>query len=192
MLENLPAGLGRALSGIRAGLEKLVFYDDALAEVPDDIAVTSPAFADGDVLPLRFTDDGDGLSPPLEWDGVPESAKVVMLLIEDADSPTPNPLVHAIVWNLDGVDDNLAEGAMPAAQVPGLLPPMGVNSLLRLGYLPPDPPPGHGPHRYAFQVFALSAKPEFDTLAPGRTELVDALRAYALAKGMMIGTYERA
>jgi Raf kinase inhibitor-like YbhB/YbcL family protein len=153
--------------------------------------VRSPAFADGDSLPVRCTKDGEGLSPPLEWKGVPEAARGVMLLIEDADSPTPNPLVHAIVWNLEGVDGSLDEGAMPLAQEPGLAPPMGVNSLLRLGYLPPDPPPGHGPHRYALQVFALSAQPAFETLAPGRTELVDALRAYALAKGMLIGTYER-
>ncbi|MFZ2004921.1 MAG: YbhB/YbcL family Raf kinase inhibitor-like protein [Stellaceae bacterium] len=191
MLENLPAGLGRALSGVRAGLENLVFHDDALAEIVDSIAVRSSAFADGDSLPVRCTKDGEGLSPPLEWKGVPEAARGAMLLIEDADSPTPNPLVHAIVWNLEGVDGSLDEGAMPLAQEPGLTPPMGVNSLLRLGYLPPDPPPGHGPHRYAIQVFALSAQPAFETLAPGRTELVDAVRAYALAKGMLIGTYER-
>jgi Raf kinase inhibitor-like YbhB/YbcL family protein len=191
MLENLPAGLGRALSGLRAGLEKIVFNDEALAEVAESINITSPAFADGDALPVRFTPDGEGLSPPLQWAGVPQAARMVMLLIEDADSPTPNPLVHAIVWNLDGVDGSLDEGAMPAEQTPGLSPPMGVNSLLRLGYLPPDPPPGHGPHRYAFQAFALAMQPSFDTVAPGRTELVDALRAFAIAKGMMIATYER-
>ncbi|HXC27676.1 MAG TPA: YbhB/YbcL family Raf kinase inhibitor-like protein [Stellaceae bacterium] len=191
MLENLPAGLGRALSGIRAGSEKLVYHDEALAEVPEDITVTSPAFADGEELPQRFTEDGEGLSPPLEWSGMPEAAKAIMLIAEDADSPTPNPLVHAIVWNLDAVDGSLEEGAMPAAQTPGLSPPMGVNSLLRLGYLPPDPPPGHGPHSYAFQVFALSAQPLFETVAPGRTELVDALHAFAIAKGMLIATCER-
>jgi Raf kinase inhibitor-like YbhB/YbcL family protein len=191
MLENLPAGVGRALSGIRAGLEKLVFNDDELADVADDIVVTSPAFADGDALPARFTLDGEGLSPPLEWSGVPEAAKVIMVIVEDGDSPTPNPLVQAIVWNLDGTDASLDEGSMPAEQQPGLSPAMGVNSLLRLGYLPPDPPPGHGVHRYAFQVFALSAEPVFDTVAPGRTELVDALRDLAIAKGMLVATYER-
>jgi Raf kinase inhibitor-like YbhB/YbcL family protein len=191
MLENLPAGLGRVFSGFRAGLEKLVIHDEELDDVPVEITVTSPAFTYGESLEVRFTEDGEGLSPPLEWSGVPEKAKMVALVIEDADSPTLYPLVHAIVWALDGVDGHLHEGAMPLAQQPGLSPPMGVNSFLKLGYLPPDPPPGHGPHRYAFQVFALSARPEFETVAPGRTELVDALRAFALAKGMLIGTYER-
>ena len=191
MLETLPAGLGRAFSGLRAGLEKLVVNHEALADVPTSITVTSLAFADGDPMPALHTEDGEKPSPPLQWSGVPEGAKMVALLIEDADSPTPYPLVHAIVWELEGADGCLDEGAMPLVAQPGLSPSMGVNSFLRLGYLPPDPPPGHGPHRYAFQVFALSAKPSFDTVAPGRTELIDALRAYAVAKGMLIGTYER-
>jgi Raf kinase inhibitor-like YbhB/YbcL family protein len=191
MLEALPAGLGRALSGLRAGLEKLVVHHDALAEVPATITVTSPAFADGENLLSLYTDDGRGLSPPLQWSGIPASAKMVALMVEDADSPTPFPLVHAIVWELDGADGRLDEGAMPHAAQPGFSPSMGVNSYLRIGYLPPDPPPGHGAHRYAFQVFALSEKPAFETVAPGRTELVDALRVYAVAKGLLIGTYER-
>jgi Raf kinase inhibitor-like YbhB/YbcL family protein len=191
MLETLPAGLGRALSGLRAGLEKLAINHDALAELPDTITLISPAFADGEALPVRCTEDGEKLSPPLAWRGVPEGAKMVALLIEDADSPTPYPLVHAIVWLLDGADGSLDEGAMPLVAEPFSSPSMGVNSMLRLGYLPPDPPPGHGPHRYVFQAFALSATPTFDTVAPGRTELIDALCAFAIAKGSLIGTYER-
>jgi Raf kinase inhibitor-like YbhB/YbcL family protein len=191
MLEGLPAGLGRVLSGLRAGMEKLVINDEALGEIPEAIVVTSPAFTDGEPLPVRFTHDGDGVSPPLHWAGVPEGASTIMVLIEDADAPTPSPLVHAIVWNLPPECDGLDEGAMPLAAEPWETPPMGVNSLLRLGYLPPDPPPGHGPHRYAFQVFALQAPPVFETVAPGRTELVDAVRALAVAKGMVVGTYER-
>jgi Raf kinase inhibitor-like YbhB/YbcL family protein len=191
MLENLPPAIGRVLRGARPGLESLTFNDAALAEVADSIDVTSPAFADGEKLPVRFTADGEGLSPPLAWSGVPEEAKMVALLIEDADSPTPYPLVHAIVWDLPPEPGSLEEGAMLAEAEPGQSPTMGVNSLLRLGYLPPDPPPGHGPHNYAVQVFALTARPEFDTSAPGRTELVDALHAYAVAKGLLIGTYER-
>ena len=191
MLEGLPAGLGRALSGIRAGLEKLVINDAELAEVPETIVVTSSAFADGESLPDLDSEDGEGASPPLQWSGVPPEAQMVALVIEDADSPTPYPLVHAIVWELEGADGSLEQGAMPRVAEAGTSPSMGVNSYLRLGYLPPDPPPGHGAHRYAFQVFALSMKPAFETVAPGRTELVDALRVYTLAKGMLIGTYER-
>jgi hypothetical protein len=191
MLENLPAGIGRALRGARPGLAELVINDEALAEVADAIVVTSTAFADGDALPSRYTTDGEGISPPLEWSGVPDKAAELVLLIEDADSPTPNPLVHAIVWNLPPSDGSLEEGAMPAVAQTGVAPAMGVNSYLRIGYLPPDPPPGHGPHHYAVQVFALVTPLVIETAAPGRTELVSALRVHAIAKGMLIGTYER-
>jgi Raf kinase inhibitor-like YbhB/YbcL family protein len=190
MLEKLPAGIGRVLRGARPGMAELAINDEALAEVAETIAVTSQAFADGDPLPSRYT-DGEGISPPLQWSGVPEDAAEVVLLVEDADSPTPNPLVHAIVWKLPPGDGSLEEGAMPLESEPGQKPAMGVNSYLRIGYLPPDPPPGHGPHRYAFQVFALVAPLNIETSAPGRTELVDALHVNAIAKGMLIGTYER-
>jgi hypothetical protein len=191
MLEKLPAALGRVLRGARPGMEELVINNDALAEVPETIVLTSPAFADGEPLPVRFTADGEGVSPPLQWQGVPEKAAELVLLVEDADSPTPNPLVHAIVWHLAPADGGLEEGAMPAERGIGTQPAMGVNSFMRIGYLPPDPPPGHGPHRYAFQIFALGAPLAIDTAAPGRTELVDALHASASAKGLLLGTYER-
>ena len=191
MLEKLPAGLGRVLRAARPGVTELVINDEALAEVAEAIAVASPAFEEGGALPPRFTADGEGASPPLAWTGVPEDAKEVVLLIEDADSPTPHPLVHAIVWQLPPGDGALADAALPAAVDVQTVPAMGVNSYLRIGYLPPDPPPGHGPHRYAFQVFALAAPLTIDTDAPGRTELVDALRMHPIAKGMLIGTYER-
>lgn len=191
MLEILPAGIGRVLRGARPGLTELVFNDDELAETADTIAIASPAFAEGGTLPVRFTADGEGLSPPLRWSGIPDAAVELALLIEDADSPTPSPLVQAIVWRLPPGDGGLAEGAMPRSADQTTIPAMGVNSFLRVGYLPPDPPPGHGLHRYAFELFALRAPLTIDTDAPGRAELVATLRAYAIAKGMLIGTYER-
>ena len=67
MLEKLPRGLGHALRGVRAGYEKIIAEDDALAQTPDTITLESPAFADGGDIPDRFTADGDVLSPP--WPG---------------------------------------------------------------------------------------------------------------------------
>jgi Raf kinase inhibitor-like YbhB/YbcL family protein len=190
MLEKLPEMVGLAL-GVRPGLEGLVINDPALGDIPEGIALTSPAFAEGGRLPARFTTDGEAVSPPLQWVGIPDNAAELVLLIEDADSPTLNPLVHAIVWRMPPGDGALEEGAMPRETEPVASPSMGVNSYLRIGYLPPDPPAGHGPHRYAFQIFALAAPLTIETAAPGRTELVEALHAHALAKGSLIATYER-
>ena len=181
MLEKLPTSIGRVLRAARPGLTELVINDEAFDDVADCISVASPTFEDGGPLPSRYTGDGAGVSPPLQWSGVPDGAAEVVVLIEDADSPTPNPLVHAIVWHLPPEDGGLEEGAMPAEATVQRSPAMGVNSYLRIGYLPPDPPPGHGPHRYAFQVFALAAPLAIEFDAPGRTELVEALRASAVA-----------
>jgi len=189
MLEKLPSALGHALRGARPGLEALV-YSTLAGTDKRTLQVRSSAFDDGGRIPARYTADGEGVSPPLQWTGVPTEAVTVVVLIEDADSPTPQPLVHAIAWNLPGVDGCLAEGALRDAQGEPELRDCGLNSYFRAKYLPPDPPPGHGPHRYAFEVFALDRVPRFRG-APGRTQLVEALQGSVIARGMLVGTYER-
>jgi Raf kinase inhibitor-like YbhB/YbcL family protein len=154
MLEHIPHWLGSALKGVRAGVDKLAIVQEGLGSFTA-IDLRSPAFANGARLPERFTADGAGVSPPLFWTGVPQQATHLALLVEDADAPTPSPLVHAIVWGLPCEDGQLAEGAIVADGDGGEAGDVGTNSYLREGWLPPDPPTGHGEHRYAFQLFAL-------------------------------------
>ncbi len=191
MLEKMPAGLGRALQSVRPGMETLVSHDQAFAAVPDTIALTSSAFRPDGEIPVRYTEDGDKLSPPLEWVGVPPEAQALALLVEDADSPTFKPLVHAILGDLPPVDGGLAEGALPRRDAGEERFGMGRNSFMHTNWLPPDPPRGHGPHRYVFQIFALDEPPSFER-PPGRTALVAALRGRVIARGMIVGTYGRA
>src|SRR5579875_1053784 len=102
MLENVPAAIGHALSSIRPGLGKLVYARDTLAAVPETLRVTSEAFATDGAMPARFTEDGAKTSPPLRFEGVPTAARSLVLIVEDADSPTPSPLCHALAWNIEG------------------------------------------------------------------------------------------
>jgi Raf kinase inhibitor-like YbhB/YbcL family protein len=190
MLEKMPSSVGRALSGVRAGADSIVTNDPALAGIPNTIAVASPAFADNGPLPPRFTADGAGVSPPLEWHGAPPGTAELVLLIEDPDAPTPHPLVHAIAWKLRGTEGAIAEGALSSASGHHTEASLGPNSYLTRAYLPPDPPSGHGPHHYAFELFALDAPTHSDS-APGRGALIEWLKAHAIAKGMLTGTYER-
>ncbi len=202
MLEKLPDALGHALSDVRAGLDKTVFHSTGLRQGMAAITVASLAFADHARIPARYTADGEGLSPPLHWSGVPPHADSVVLIVEDADSPTPQPLVHAIALGLPAdADGALAEGALGrheaddaehGAAAADLV--LGRNSYLRIGWLPPDPPPGHGAHRYVFQVYALGAAGADDAPLPehpGRDALRQALQQRALASGCCIGTYAR-
>ncbi len=71
------------------------------------------------------------------------------------------------------------------------VPRAGPNSYLQRAWLPPDPPPGHGEHRYVFQVFALMPGPSFPS-PPGRREFIEVILNRAVAVGCLIGTYERA
>jgi Raf kinase inhibitor-like YbhB/YbcL family protein len=190
MLEKIPAGIGRALGSVRAGAEDLAIADTELTGINASIEVSSPMFAYNEIMPARFTADGEGVSPPLEWRCVPSDAQAIVLLIEDADSPTAQPLVHAIVWDLPGADGSLPEGALPTSRRDADADAMGKNSYLTPTYLPPDPPPGHGAHRYVFQIFALDIAPRFDR-PPGRAALLERIRDHVIAKGLLIGRYER-
>jgi Raf kinase inhibitor-like YbhB/YbcL family protein len=189
MLEHVPHWLGHALSRFRAGADKLAIVRPEFDNF-DVIQLSSPAFANGGRLPVRFTADGEGVSPPLFWTGVPEGAERLVLIVEDADAPTPQPLVHALVWGLPPGGD-LKEGAI-RADGPGDAEhgDVGRNSGFAEGWLPPDPPTGHGEHNYAFQLFALGPG-EDPGENPGRGAVLRAMEGRVLAAGLLTGTYSR-
>ena len=193
MLENVPAAIGHALNSIRPGLGKIVYAREDLG-APETMRVTSEAFAHEGAIPARFTQDGAKISPPLRFAGVPSGARSLALVVEDADSPTPAPLVHALVWNIPAEENTgFHEGALNADAMPTTRAgaSLGKNSFLSAGWLPPDPPTGHGQHRYCFQVFALNIVPALDEGA-GRGAIIEELKGRVLAKGLLVGTYERA
>ncbi|GAA0737235.1 YbhB/YbcL family Raf kinase inhibitor-like protein [Sphingomonas sp. ABOLD] len=189
MLEHIPHWLGSALKGLRAGANKLAIVQPELGSF-EVLHLASPAFANGGRLPERFTADGEGVSPPLFWTGVPEGTECLALIVEDPDAPAPQPLVHAVIWGLP-VEGDLKEGAIRAdgaGDAEGK--DVGRNSFLGEGWLPPDPPTGHGPHHYAFQLFALGGGCEIGE-NPGRSALVKAMAGHVLAAGLLTGVYSR-
>lgn len=186
-MPSLIASIGQALRPIRPGLPAAA--SARLSSAP--FALTLPAFADGQPIPRRFTGDGEGLSPPLAWSGLPAAARSLALLVEDVDAPFPRPLVHLVLHGLAPEVERLEEGAVPLRQrTPDPRFEVGHNSFYRRGWLPPGPVPGHGPHRYVFQLFALRAAPGFARV-PGRLALLRAIAPLLLAQGQTIGTYER-
>ena len=191
MLEHVPRWLGQAMRGLRAGADKLCIAQIELGGGFASIELSSPAFANGARLPPRFTADGDGVSPPLLWGALPDRAESLALIVEDPDAPAAQPLVHAIVWGISPEERRLAEGAIrPDGSGSPDGTDVGRNSYFFEGWLPPDPPTGHGEHHYAFQLFALAgAADPGDT--PGRAALVQAMAGRVLAAGLLTGTYSR-
>jgi hypothetical protein len=60
---------------------------------------SSPVFESGQVIPGRYTCDGDNISPPLAWEHVPEGAKSLALVVEDPDAPLTT-WIHWVIFNI--------------------------------------------------------------------------------------------
>jgi Raf kinase inhibitor-like YbhB/YbcL family protein len=185
MLEHVPDWLGRALRNVRAGHGKLAVAKlgtEALVH-RDGFTLRSAAFENGEELDPCFTaEEEDAVAPPLEWSGPPPEAVELALIVEDPDAPTPQPFCHWLVWGLAPQRGQLLEGETP--------PRVGKNSFGNSEWLPPDPPTGHGPHDYVFQLFALDISLDLMPGA-GRGDLVKAMEGHVLAAATLTGTYAR-
>jgi Raf kinase inhibitor-like YbhB/YbcL family protein len=147
------------------------------------LTVTSSAFGPGGTIPIRYTGDGEDLSPPLSWTGAPEGTVEFALVCDDPDAPIVDAWVHWVLFGIPGTTTSLAEGSRGVGIE-------GDTSWRRPGYGGPQPPRGHGAHHYYFRVWALDARLGLD---PGATkkDLLQAIEGHVLARGELVGTYER-
>jgi Raf kinase inhibitor-like YbhB/YbcL family protein len=150
---------------------------------PDRIRLTSPAFAPGGSIPERFTCDGEDVSPPLRWSGVPAAARSLALLLEDPDAPG-GTFVHWTLFALPPSSAGLSAGDVPADAREG------ENSFGEQGYRGPCPPEGDEPHRYVFVLYALRSALDLDAGA-SPSEVRAAVGDRALARGRLTGRFGR-
>jgi hypothetical protein len=150
------------------------------------IRLTSKSFADGDMIPIRFTCNGEDVSPPLEWSGVPPNARSLALVMDDPDAPM-GTWVHWVLYNIPPGTSSLAEG-IPTGETT-LVGTQGKNDSRRSGYSGPCPPRGMA-HRYYFKLYALDSDLK---LPPGlrKSDLEKAIQGHILAQGQLIGRYAR-
>jgi Raf kinase inhibitor-like YbhB/YbcL family protein len=190
MANDWARKVGQMLRSVRPGVGSLA---TSRLDLPrGKMSITSPAFEDGGTIPDRYTQDGEALFPPLEWHNVPEGTQSLALIIEDADAPFPRPLVHAVLHSIPPGLSGIQEGGLGMKQVRAS--PLGFrvgrNSMARPGWMAPSPIPGHGPHRYAFQLFAADIVPSFAS-PPSRGQVLRALKGNLLAAARVIGVYQR-
>ena len=153
------------------------------------VVVTSPAVdVDGRIDPT-YAQEGDDISPPLEWTAVDE-AQAWAVIVQDPDAPTADPVTHWAIWDIPGPSVGLPANIEKIGQT--VTPKdavQGMNSHGAHGWMGPKPPPGHGKHRYHVQVFAL-VKPLGMPADTPLADLVNALKGNALAAGELIATFE--
>jgi len=149
--------------------------------------LTSPAFGESEIIPTKYTCDGENVSPPLKWTGVPADAKSLVLIADDPDAPT-GTWVHWVLYDLPATAHELPEALARSQYVPGGAR-QGLNDFKQLGYGGPCPPPGKA-HRYFFKLYALECALD---LKPGATknEVERAIEHHNLAQGQLMGTYKR-
>ena len=103
------------------------------------LALSSPAFVDGEDLPRIYTADGSDLSPPLHWNGVPNKTNSFVLFFEDLDS-AERSWVHWLLFDIPADLRGLPAGVQPSPYLDngsrhGLS--WGVSEFSRLGYQGP-------------------------------------------------------
>ncbi len=150
------------------------------------ITVTSDAFKEGGMILAKHTCDGQNISPPLNWQQIPQGTKSFALISDDPDAPV-GVWVHWVMWNIPAESNGLPQNIPPTSQLPDGSK-QGVTSAGRHGYHGPCPP--SGTHRYYFKIYALDVMLDL----PGdstKQNLLDAMKGHILAEGALMGKYKR-
>jgi len=150
---------------------------------PERISLTSSAFDDGGTIPQRFSCDGEEVSPPLAWTGVPDDARELTLLVDDPDAPG-GTFVHWVLFKVPADRERLAAGEVPDGAR------QGENSRGDAAWAGPCPPKGDDPHHYEFTLYALSSPLDLPDGAAA-DEVRDAVGKAAVARGQLVGRFGR-
>lgn len=142
--------------------------------------LTSTSFHNNELIPAKYTCDGENISPPLSWSGAPEETKSFAFICADPDAPR-RTFVHWIVYNIRAQMNAMQEGAVPdGAQ-------QAKNDFHTQSYGGPCPP--SGTHRYFFTLYALDVPEINGNTASG---VVQTVEQHTIAKAELIGLYQRA
>ena len=143
------------------------------------LSVSSPAFHEGGMIPVKYTCGGAGISPALEIGKIPAGAKSLALIVHDPDAPTPGGYTHWVMWNIP-TDGKIPENYKGAVQ--------GLNGMKQNGYKGMCPP--SGVHNYHFRVYALNTKLTIDKNTD-KEGLEGAMRGHIIGSGELVGQYQK-
>jgi Raf kinase inhibitor-like YbhB/YbcL family protein len=173
-------------------LSSPVLMDVNLLHAEEDmkLILESSAFDNGSEIPSRYTCEGEDVSPPLVWSGVPETARSLVLIVDDPDAPDPKApkrtWIHWVLYNIPPDVPGLPEGIVPAKLPPGMKE--GLNDWNRNGYGGPCPPIGR--HRYFHKLYALDTVLD-EMSTPTKANVEAAMKGHVIAQTELMGTYRK-
>jgi len=151
------------------------------------LEVTSTAFKDGDRIPVKYTGDGDDISPPLNWSHGTGNISEFAIICDDPDAPS-GVFTHWVIYGIPGGYTGLPDGVPQVAELDDRSM-QGKNSFGNIGYNGPAPPKGK-PHHYNFTVYALDAKMDLPS-GITKSQLLAAMKGHVIAQGTLTGLYAR-
>lgn len=174
------------------GMAFLLPACESAVEAPQEeeemtLSVSSEAFREGEKIPVKYTCEGQDVSPPLAFGAAPSGTQALALVMDDPDAPG-GTFTHWVMFNIPPDTTELAEGVPTQGQLPGGAF-QGKNDFGRIGYGGPCPPPGR-PHRYQFTLYALDEAVELKAEA-SKKQVLQAMQGHILAQGRLTGVYQR-
>lgn len=149
--------------------------------------MASEAFSGDQMIPRKFSCQGDDISPQLSWKGAPAATKSMALIVDDPDAPA-GTWVHWLLYNLPPAVSELEEGVEKTDQLSnGAL--QGKNDFRKVGYGGPCPPAGKA-HRYFFKLYALDSVLSLKAGA-SKGDLENAMKGHILSQAELVGRYQR-
>ena len=175
-----------ALAGLAMFLAACGSAAGLSAEWVATFPLTSTAFTSGGAMPIKYSCNGENVSPPLAWTEPPAGTQSFALIVEDPDVPS-GTWTHWALYNIPASTSSLPE-AVPSEEQLADGSQQGINSGKAIGYQGPCPP--SGTHRYFFKLYALDTTLDLPSGATSK-ELVKAMGGHILGYAELMGIYSK-
>ncbi|GHO85199.1 YbhB/YbcL family Raf kinase inhibitor-like protein [Dictyobacter formicarum] len=148
-----------------------------------NMKISSIAFGNNTRIPVKYTCNGQDINPPLQFVGVPQDAKSLVLIVDDPDAPM-GTWVHWVVYNIEPSVKQVNEKSVPQGGIEAK------TSVGKPSYSGPCPP--SGTHRYFFKVYALDTTLVFERRDQVDKRLVEEkMKGHVIDQAEMIGLYSQ-
>lgn len=148
------------------------------------LLIESKAFADGGIVPPKFSMAGGNVQPDFRISNAPPETQSFAIIMHDIDVALggPDDVLHWVVWNIPGNTTQIEEGKLPEGSVNG----KGIRTNAYMGM---GAPAGPRYHHYVFEFYALNTKLDLPATA-SRPELLEAMKGKTLAKAAYVGRFK--